>query len=52
MANKKKKKRTQWNWPEIPDYPTRLTISGCNGSRRTNALLNLINHQQGIDKIC
>ena len=33
------------NWPYIPDHPYRiLTIDG-SGSKKTNALLNLIKHQ-------
>ena len=36
-------------WPYIPDYPYRILIVG--GSRKTNALLILINNQPDIDKI-
>ena len=39
------------NWPEIPDHPYRILIVGGSGSGKTNALLNLINHGQNIDKI-
>ena len=39
------------NWPEIPDYPYRILIVGGSGSGKTNALLNLINHEADIDKI-
>ena len=35
------------NWPYIPDHPYRILVSG-----KTNALLNLINNQPHIDKIC
>ena len=35
----------------IPDYPYRILIKGCSGSRKTNALLNLIENQPDIDKI-
>ena len=35
--------------PYIPDHPYRILISA--GSRKTNALLNLINNQADIDKI-
>ena len=35
----------------IPDYPYRIVIIGGSGSRKTSALLNLINNQLGIDKI-
>ena len=30
------------NWPYIPDQPYRILIIGGSGSRKTNALLNLI----------
>ena len=30
-------------WPFIPDHPYRILIIGGSGSRKTNALLNLIN---------
>ena len=40
------------NWPYIPDHPYRILITGGSGSRKTNALLNLIKHQQpDTDKI-
>ena len=38
-------------WRYIPDYPYRILIIGCSGSRKTNALLNLISNQPDIDKI-
>ena len=38
-------------WPYIPDHPYRILIIGGSGSGKTNALLNLINNQPGIDKI-
>ena len=38
-------------WPYIPDHPYRILIIGGAGSGKTNALLNLINEQQDIDKI-
>ena len=38
-------------WPYIPDHPYRILIIGGSGSAKTNALLNLISHQQDIDKI-
>ena len=37
--------------PYIPDHPYRILIVGGSGSRKTNALLNLINNQPDIDKI-
>ena len=39
------------NWQEIPDYPQKTLIVGDSGSGKTNAFLNLINHQPDIDKI-
>ena len=39
------------NWPEIPGHPYRILIAGVSGSEKTNALLNLINHEPDIDKI-
>ena len=39
------------NWPYTADYPYRILITGGSGSGKTNALLNLINNQQCIDKI-
>ena len=38
------------NWPYIPDYPYRILFIGGSGSRKTNALLNLINNLPDIDK--
>ena len=38
------------NWTEIPDHPYEILIVGVSGSGKTNALLNLINHEPGIDK--
>ena len=38
-------------WPYIPDNPYRILIIGGSGSGKTNALLNLINEQNDIDKI-
>ena len=37
-------------WPEIPDHPYRILIVGGFGSGKTNALLNLINHEPDIGK--
>ena len=39
------------NWPYIPDHPYRILIIGGSGSETTNALFNLINDQNYIDKI-
>ena len=38
-------------WPYIPDHPYRILIIGGSGSGKTNALINLINEQNDIDKI-
>ena len=38
------------NWPEISDHPYRILVVGGSGSGKTNALLNLINHEPDIDK--
>ena len=38
-------------WPYIPDHPYRILINRGSRSGKTNALLNLINNQQDIDKI-
>ena len=38
-------------WSQIPNHPYRILIVGDSGSGKTNALLNLINHQPDIDKI-
>ena len=38
------------NCPEIPNNPYRILIVGGSGSGKTNALVNLINHEPDIDK--
>ena len=38
-------------WPYISDHPYRIIIIGGSGSGKTNALINLINEQNDIDKI-
>ena len=38
------------NWLYIPDHPYRILILGGSGSRKTNALLNLIKNQPDINK--
>ena len=48
---KKDIKEHNLNWTEIPDHPYRMLISGGSESGKTNALLNLINHEPDIDKI-
>ena len=39
------------NWPYIPDHLYRILIIGGLGSWKTNALINLINEQNDIEKI-
>ena len=39
------------NWPQIPDYPYRILITGDSGSGKTNLLFNLRSHQPHIDEI-
>ena len=39
------------DYPHIPNHPYRILIIGGSASGKTNALLNLINNQQDIDKI-
>ena len=50
ITNKNNKERNE-KWPYIPDHPYRILIIGGSGSGKTNALLNLINEQNDIDKI-
>ena len=38
-------------WPHIPDHPYRIMIIGGSGSGKTNALINVMNEQNDIDKI-
>ena len=45
------KKKHNFNWPYIPDHQYRILIIGGSEIGKTNALLNLISHQQDIDKI-
>ena len=33
------------NWPQIPDHPNKMFITGGSESGKTNALLNLINQK-------
>ena len=44
-------KRNNLKWPEIPDHSYRILIVGSSGYGKTNALLNLNNHESDIDKI-
>ena len=50
IINKNNKNRNK-KWPYIPDHQYRILIIGGSGSRKTNALLNLINEQKDVDKI-
>ena len=50
ITNENNKKHNE-KWPYIPDHPYRILIIGGSGSGKTNALLNLINKQNDIDKI-
>ena len=50
ITNKNNKGHNK-NWPYIPDRPYRMLIIGGSGSGKTNALINLINEQNDIDKI-
>ena len=50
ITNENNKKRNE-KWPYIPDDRYRILIIGGSGSGKTNALLNLINGQDDIDKM-
>ena len=50
ITNKNNKEQNE-KWPYIPDHPYRIVIIGGSGSGKTNALINLINEQNDIDKI-
>ena len=49
ITNKNNKEHNE-KWPSVPDYPYRIMIGG-SGSGKTNALINLINEENDIDKI-
>ena len=49
-TNENKTEHNQ-RWPYIPNHPYRILIIGGSGSRKTDALLNLINNQPDINKI-
>ena len=51
ITNKNNKKHNE-KWPYMPDHPYRIIIIGGSGSGKTNALFNLINKQNHIDKVC
>ena len=44
-------KKYNLNWPQIPDHLHRILTLGGSGSRKTNALLNLISHRSDINEI-
>ena len=50
ITNENNKEHNE-KWPFIPDHPYRIIIIGGSGLRKTNALINLINEQNDIDKI-
>ena len=50
ITNKNNKKHNE-KWPYIPDHLYRIIIIGGSGSGKTNALINLINEKNDIDKI-
>ena len=50
ITNENNKKHNE-KWPYILDHPYRTLIIGGSGSGKTNALINLINEQNDIDKI-
>ena len=45
MTQKKNRQEHNPHWLQIPDHPHRILIVRGSGSAKTNALLNLINHQ-------
>ena len=50
ITNENNKKHNE-KWPYISDHLYRIIIIGGSGSGKTNALINLINEQNDIDKI-
>ena len=51
MILQEKIKKYNLNWPQIPDHLYRILTIGGSGSRKTNALLNLISHRSDINEI-
>ena len=50
ITNENNKKHNE-KLPYIPDHPYRILIIGGSGSGKTNALFNLINEQNDIEKL-
>ena len=50
ITNKDNKEHNE-KWPYTTDHPNRIIIIWGSGSGKTNALMNLINEQNNIDKI-
>ena len=50
IVNENKTKHNK-NWSYIPDHPYRILKIDGSGSGKTNALINLINEHNDIDKI-
>ena len=50
ITNENNKEHNE-EWPFIPDHLYRIIIIGGSGSVKTNALINLINEKNDIDKI-
>ena len=50
ITNENNKKHNK-KWPCIPDHMYRILIIGSSGPGKTNALINLINEQDDIDKL-
>ena len=50
ITNEKNKKHNE-KWPYISDHAYRILIIGGSGLGKTNTLLNLISHQDDIDRL-